>query len=89
MSKAADELRDARKANNEAKVSLQTIGEKLAEAIAAIRADDQPRAIKVLGFASKEVDAALEYLNAAHDAHRAIGRCLKTPSAVQEQNLYG
>lgn len=74
---ASEELRDARSANLEVKTSLQTLSEKLADANAAIQRGDRTRAAKALTFAAKEIDAALEYLNAAHDAHRALGRYLR------------
>jgi DNA repair exonuclease SbcCD ATPase subunit len=82
MSGAKDELRDARQANLEIKTSLQTLSERLTELNAAIEAGEFMRAGKVCVSAQYEIDAALEYLNAAHDAHQALGRCLRTTIKV-------
>ncbi|HEX3948215.1 MAG TPA: hypothetical protein VHW95_00025 [Steroidobacteraceae bacterium] len=80
MSNATDELRDARRANLEVKHSLQTVSEKLAELKAAVVGSELTRAGKVAASARGHIDAALEYLNAAHDAHQALGRCLRNTS---------
>ena len=77
MSDATEELADARRANLEVKTSLETISEKLAQANAAIQSGTRRSASKALAFAIAEIEAAHGYLDAAHDAHRALGRCLK------------
>ena len=78
MSNATEELQDARDANLELKGSLQTIRETLAKATTAMQTGDRPAAKKALDFATNEIDAALGYSDAAHDAHQALSRCLKT-----------
>lgn len=60
---------DARAAHLETAVSLQTIGEKLKDARAALAAG-----VRAIGAAAAELEAAHGYLAAARDAHRELDR---------------
>ena len=77
-----ESFRDARAAQVEQRAALSLIGDRLAEARTAASAGNIARVLRALNAAGKELEAAHGYRCAVDDAHRDIGRCLRSTEAA-------